>query len=153
MDLLMARVDPDTIRVVGRWRSDMILRYLHTTENSVPICSNMAPTRSFRQRTPETSAMRHSRYLKSPYKRGLWRPGTGLVWSRQHKYFLLAHSSLVSLVNRMPSMLAGIVLVKHFHLWVPKSRSIMSPEERTQAHEATLAHAAYLVVALKAQFF
>ena len=35
MYLLMARVDPDTIRVVGRWRSDMILRYLHTTENSV----------------------------------------------------------------------------------------------------------------------
>ena len=35
MDLLMARVDPDTIRVVGRWRSDMILLYLHTTENSV----------------------------------------------------------------------------------------------------------------------
>ena len=31
----MARVDPDTICVVGRWRSDMILRYLHTTENSV----------------------------------------------------------------------------------------------------------------------
>ena len=35
MYLLMARVEPDTIRVVGRWRSDMILRYLHTTENSV----------------------------------------------------------------------------------------------------------------------
>ena len=34
MDLLMARVDPDTICVVGRWRSDTILRYLHTTENS-----------------------------------------------------------------------------------------------------------------------
>ena len=35
MDLLMEQVYPDTIRVVGRWRRDMILRYLHTTENSV----------------------------------------------------------------------------------------------------------------------
>ena len=32
--LLMARVDPDTIRLVGRWMSDTILRYLHTTANS-----------------------------------------------------------------------------------------------------------------------
>ena len=31
MDLLMARVDPDTIRLVGRWLSDTIIRYLHTT--------------------------------------------------------------------------------------------------------------------------
>ena len=34
MDLLMDRVEPDTIRMVGRWQSDMILRYLNTTENS-----------------------------------------------------------------------------------------------------------------------
>ena len=34
MDLLMARVDPDTIHMVQRWRSDMILSYLHTTANS-----------------------------------------------------------------------------------------------------------------------
>ena len=30
----MARVDPDTINLVGRWRSDTILRYLHTTAKS-----------------------------------------------------------------------------------------------------------------------
>ena len=34
MALLMARVDPYTIRLVGRWRSDTILRYLDTTAMS-----------------------------------------------------------------------------------------------------------------------
>ena len=32
--LLMARVDPYTIHLVGRWRSDTILRYLHTRAKS-----------------------------------------------------------------------------------------------------------------------
>ena len=31
MALLMARADTETIRLVGRWRSDIMLRYLHTT--------------------------------------------------------------------------------------------------------------------------
>ena len=31
MAFLMARVDTDKIRLVGRWRSDKMLRYLHTT--------------------------------------------------------------------------------------------------------------------------
>ena len=31
MALLMARVDTDTVRLVGRWRSNVMLRYLHTT--------------------------------------------------------------------------------------------------------------------------
>ena len=31
MALLMDRVDPDTILLVGRWQSNIILRYLHTT--------------------------------------------------------------------------------------------------------------------------
>ena len=30
MALLCARIDPDIIRLVGRWRSDEMLRYLHT---------------------------------------------------------------------------------------------------------------------------
>ena len=34
MDLLMAHVDTDMIRLVGRWRSDVMLRYLHTTEKT-----------------------------------------------------------------------------------------------------------------------
>ena len=34
MTLLMARVDPDTTRLVGRWRSDTMIRYLYTTANS-----------------------------------------------------------------------------------------------------------------------
>ena len=34
MALLMERVDPDTIRLVGRWRSDTMLRYLHTAANN-----------------------------------------------------------------------------------------------------------------------
>ena len=32
--LLMARVDPYTICLVGRWQSNTIILYLHTTENS-----------------------------------------------------------------------------------------------------------------------
>ena len=31
MALLTAHVDTDTIRLVGRWRSNVMLRYLHTT--------------------------------------------------------------------------------------------------------------------------
>ena len=31
MALLMERVNTDTIRLVGRWSSDIILRYLHKT--------------------------------------------------------------------------------------------------------------------------
>ena len=31
MALLLARVDTDTIRLVGMWRSNIILIYLHTT--------------------------------------------------------------------------------------------------------------------------
>ena len=31
MALLVASVGTDTIRLVGRWRSDVMLRYLHTT--------------------------------------------------------------------------------------------------------------------------
>ena len=34
MSLLMAHVDTDTIRFVGRWRSNVMLRYLHTTEKA-----------------------------------------------------------------------------------------------------------------------
>ena len=34
MNLLMVRLDPDTIRVVGKWQSNIILCYLHTTANS-----------------------------------------------------------------------------------------------------------------------
>ena len=34
MAFIMAQVDPDTIQLMGRWRSDTILRYLHTTEKS-----------------------------------------------------------------------------------------------------------------------
>ena len=34
MDLLMAWVEPDTIRLVGRWRSNTIIHYLHKTAKS-----------------------------------------------------------------------------------------------------------------------
>ena len=34
MALLTEIVDPDTTRILGRWRSDTILLYLHTTSNS-----------------------------------------------------------------------------------------------------------------------
>ena len=35
MALLMAPVDLDTIRLVGRWRSNAMLRYLHTTAKTL----------------------------------------------------------------------------------------------------------------------
>ena len=34
MALIMVRVDPYTIHLVGRWRSDTIIHYLHTTAKS-----------------------------------------------------------------------------------------------------------------------
>ena len=34
ISLLMARVDPNTIRLLGRWWSDVMIRYLHTMANS-----------------------------------------------------------------------------------------------------------------------
>ena len=34
MALLVARLDPDTTHLVGRWQCDIMLRYLHTTEKS-----------------------------------------------------------------------------------------------------------------------
>ena len=35
MALIMTCVDTDTIRLVGRWRSDVMLCYLHTTAQTV----------------------------------------------------------------------------------------------------------------------
>lgn len=40
MALLCARVDPDVIRLVGRWRSDAMLRYLHV--QAAPVMSPLA---------------------------------------------------------------------------------------------------------------
>ena len=34
MALIMAQVDPDNIRMVGRWQRNTMLRYLHTTTKS-----------------------------------------------------------------------------------------------------------------------
>ena len=34
MALLVARLEPDTTHLVGRWQSDIMLCYLHTTEKS-----------------------------------------------------------------------------------------------------------------------
>jgi hypothetical protein len=40
MSLLLARVDPDLIRLIGRWRSDEMLRYLHL--QAQPVMQNFA---------------------------------------------------------------------------------------------------------------
>ena len=64
----------------------------------------------------------------------------------------LSHSSLVSLVDIPPSMLAVIVVVNHFHLRVPKRLSVLPLGVRTRAREATLARSAYLFGAWKDQF-
>ena len=66
MDLLVAWAEPDTIRLVGMWRSNTMFRYLHTTEKSF--------TEGLK---PATSAKCHSRDLKGPSTRGLWRPEAG----------------------------------------------------------------------------
>jgi hypothetical protein len=39
--LLCARIDPDTIRLVGRWASDAMLRYLHV--QVTPVITPFAP--------------------------------------------------------------------------------------------------------------
>ena len=41
MALLCAKVDPDIIKLVGRWRSDEMLRYLHL--QAYPLMHNLAP--------------------------------------------------------------------------------------------------------------
>ena len=38
MALLMERVDPDMIQIIGRWLSDTMLRYLHTASKSFTDC-------------------------------------------------------------------------------------------------------------------
>jgi hypothetical protein len=49
MALLCARVDTDTIRLLGRWRSDEMLRYLHVQSNPIlaPLASQMLTQGSF----------------------------------------------------------------------------------------------------------
>jgi hypothetical protein len=41
MALLCAKVDPDRIRLLGRWRSDEMLRYLHV--QAYPVVADLAP--------------------------------------------------------------------------------------------------------------
>ena len=64
----------------------------------------------------------------------------------------LAHSSLLALVYIPPSILAGIVVVNHFHLRVPKRHSVLPLGACTRGREAAIACAAYLDGAWKAQF-
>ena len=40
MALLCARVDPDTVQLLGRWRSDAMVRYLHV--QAEPLVSHLA---------------------------------------------------------------------------------------------------------------
>ena len=42
MAMLCGKVDSDIIRLVGRWRSDAMFRYLHA--QAIPIISPLAPT-------------------------------------------------------------------------------------------------------------
>jgi len=42
MALLCGRVDPDTIKLLGRWHSDAMMRYLH--QEAQPIMKNLAKT-------------------------------------------------------------------------------------------------------------
>ena len=49
MALFMERVDTDTIRLVGRWRSNVMLRYIHTTAQTFTegLASSMVQHRDF----------------------------------------------------------------------------------------------------------
>ena len=40
MALLCGKIDKDTIRLVGRWKSDAIFRYLHA--QALPLINNLA---------------------------------------------------------------------------------------------------------------
>jgi hypothetical protein len=61
MALLCGRVDTDTIRLVGRWHSDAMFRYLHA--QALPIIKNLANT-----------MLRHGCFTLTP---GAYNPGAG----------------------------------------------------------------------------
>ena len=100
MALLMERVDLETIRIIGRWQSDAMLCYFHTTSNffmdglALPMFqySNYAASQ---QSTPSASAKRHCRIKSCPPSRGCWEPGTGTVWTWRFKNRLFLHQLLV----------------------------------------------------------
>ena len=67
----MARVDPDTICLVGMWQSDTILRYFHTTAKSFTegLSDKMFQHGAY-------TLIPHSRALKAPFAKGFCWPGT-----------------------------------------------------------------------------
>ena len=97
MALLLARVDPDTIWIVGRWRSDTMLCYLHTMliflQTALPsICFNTATTYLNHQCMPLSSTKRHRHIPAHLSIRGFWGDVTVSVWNRQFKNHLYTHS-------------------------------------------------------------
>ena len=109
----------------------------------------MAHTRSFRQGMPATSAAQHSRPLLLRVSGVLVQYQCGLG---DTYIAFLYHCSIVALVYIQPIRLAGIVVVYHFHLRVPKRRFSLPPGALINVRESTLDLIAYLVVAWKAQF-
>ena len=95
-----------------------------------------------RQQLVPSGAQGPSRTLLQRVSGGLAQDQCGLD---NINIFFLAHSSLEALVDRSPSRLSVIVVVNHFHLRVPYRQSVLSPEARTRALEATFDQAAYLV--------
>jgi hypothetical protein len=64
MALITARIDSDLIRLLGRWQSDVMLRYLHV--QSVPVIQNFARAMNLHghlQALPEAGAFVHQPQL------------------------------------------------------------------------------------------
>ncbi len=81
--LLLARVDTDVIRLIGRWRSDKMLRYLHVQAYHLCVTTHalcwMLVTTLLSQTSLSHSASLHIAHLNScshpqpPFFHGLWR--------------------------------------------------------------------------------
>ena len=67
-----------------------MLRYLHTTANSFTesLWDKMFKHGAYVLIPPAHAGNYFQAAVKGPYPRGFWKPGTGSVWSWQHKYHL-----------------------------------------------------------------
>ena len=98
MNLLMVWVDPDTIRLVWRWRSNTMLRYpLYNSEefHRMPLSEDVQTWRLLAHSTGSLwklvpSGTQGPSGPLLPLTRGVWRPGIVSVWSWRHKYYLFS---------------------------------------------------------------
>ena len=82
MALLMARVDTDTIRLVGRWRSDDMLRSLHTSAQTF---TEGLTTRMVQHGDYALIPPAHRDYKPRSQSLGLSSAFIGLQWEACHR--------------------------------------------------------------------